>query len=95
MCFKIWAAGGVRSCLGWRFAYVISGLSLRILIACISAFSIIEMQVIAATLLENFEFSLPPQTLETSITRKPLVLMVPMVEGRQYPWMGLKVRCLE
>jgi hypothetical protein len=56
---------------------------------------IIEMQVIAATLLENFEFSLPPQTSETQITRKPLVLMVPMVEGRQYPWMGLRVRCLD
>ena len=66
-----------------------------IAIALISAFSIIEMQVLAATLLENFEFSLPPQTPETHITRKPLVLMVPMVEGSQYPWMGLKVRCLD
>ncbi|KAF8274825.1 cytochrome P450 [Lactarius quietus] len=56
---------------------------------------IIEMQVIAATLLENFEFSLPPQTAETYITRKPLVLMVPMVKGLQYPWMGLKVRCVD
>jgi len=60
-----------------------------------SVLRIIEMQVIAATLLENFEFSLPPQTPETYITRKPLVLMVPMVEGRQYPWMGLRVRCLD
>ena len=64
-------------------------------IALISAFSIIEMQVIAATLLENFEFGLPPQTPETHIIRKPLVLMVPMAEGRQYPWMGLRVRCLD
>lgn len=61
----------------------------------ISAFSIIEMLAIAATLLENFEFSLPPQTSETRITRKPLVLMVPMTESRMYPWMGLKVRCLD
>jgi hypothetical protein len=53
------------------------------------------MQAIAATLLENFEFGLPPQTQETRITRKPLVLMVPMVESRMYPWMGLKVRCLD
>ena len=59
------------------------------------SFSLFEMQAIAATLLENFEFSLPPQTPETRITRKPLVLMVPMVEGREYPWMGLKVRCLD
>jgi hypothetical protein len=60
-----------------------------------SVLRIIEMQVIAATLIENFEFNLPPQTPETHITRKPLVLMVPMVEGRQYPWMGLRVRCLD
>jgi hypothetical protein len=53
-----------------------------------SVLRIIEMQVIAAILLENFEFSLPPQTPGTHITRKPLVLKVPMVEGRQYPWMG-------
>ena len=64
-------------------------------IGLISALSIIEMQVLAATLLENFEFTLPPQTPETHIIRKPLVLMVPMVEGGQYPWMGLKVRCLD
>ncbi|KAH9173547.1 hypothetical protein EDB89DRAFT_1905244 [Lactarius sanguifluus] len=73
-CIRI--PGGVRGCLGWRFA-------------------VIEMQVIPATLLENFEFSLPPQTAQTHIIRKPLVLMVPMVEGIQYPWMGLKVRRLK
>ena len=62
----------------------------------ISAFiSIIEMLAIAAILLENFEFSLPPQTPGTRITRKPLVLMVPMAESHMYPWMGLKVRCLD
>lgn len=60
----------------------------------ILSFSVIEMQVIAATLLENFEFSLPTQTAQTYITRKPLTLMVPMVEGFQYPWMGLKIRCI-
>jgi len=53
------------------------------------------MHAIAATLLENFEFSLPPQTPETRIARKPLVLMVPMVQGRESPWMGLKVKCLD
>jgi hypothetical protein len=62
----------------------------------ISAFnSVIEMLAISAILLENFEFSLPPQTPETRITRKPLVLMVPMTEGHVSPWMGLKVRCLD
>jgi hypothetical protein len=61
------------------------------------SFSIVEMQVIATTwtLLENFEFTLPLQTAQIYITRKPLVLMVPMVEDIQYPWMGLKVRCVD
>jgi hypothetical protein len=80
--------------LGWRFAYVIP-IYLSNAVALMSAFSMIEMQAIAATLLENFEFSLPPQTSETRIIRNPLVLMVPMVEGHMYPWMGLKVRCLD
>ena len=57
--------------------------------------SVIEMLAIAAILLENFEFSLPPQTPETRITRRPLVLMVPMTESHIGPWMGLKVRCLD
>lgn len=87
-------AGGVRGCLGWRFAYVIP-IYLSNAITLNSAFSMMEMQAIAATLLENFDFSLPPQTSETHIIRKPLVLMVPMVESRMYPWMGLKVRCLD
>jgi len=82
------------SWLPWLALCVCRCLYLR-MPSLISAFSIIEMQVLAATLLENFEFSLPPQTPETHITRKPLVLMVPMVEGSQYPWMGLKVRCLD
>jgi hypothetical protein len=90
---SVYTAGGVRGCLGWRFAYVtchpICTASL------ILSVSIIEMQAIAATLLENFDFSLPPQTAKTFITRKPLVLMVPMVEGNEYPWMGLKVRCVD
>jgi hypothetical protein len=58
-------------------------------------FRIIGMQAIAAALLEIFEFSLPPQTAETCITRKPLMLMVPIVEGSVYPWMGLKVKCVD
>lgn len=61
----------------------------------ISDFSIIEMLAIAAILLENFEFSLPPQTPETRVVRKPLVLMVPMAESHMFPWMGLKVKCLD
>ena len=61
----------------------------------ILSFSIIEMQLIAATLIDNFEFSLPAQTAQTYITRKPLVLMVPMMEDLQFLYMGLKVRCVD
>jgi hypothetical protein len=56
---------------------------------------ILEMQVIIVTLLENFEFSLPPQTEKTRIYRKPNALMVPSVEGRQGAWLGLVVKSLE
>ena len=92
---RVYTAGGVRGCLGWRFAYVTLLVVPIGTVPLTLSVSIIEMQAIAATLLENFEFSLPPQTAKTIITRKPLVLMVPMVEGIQYPWMGLKVRCLD
>ncbi|KAH9035922.1 cytochrome P450 [Lactarius pseudohatsudake] len=44
-------------------------------------FAVLEMQTIIVTLLENFEFSLPPQTEKTRIYRKPVSgLMTPMVE---------------
>jgi len=50
------------------------------------------MQVIIITLLENFEFSFPPQT--EKIYRKPGVVMSPSVEGRQGAWIGLVVKSL-
>ncbi|KZV71385.1 cytochrome P450 [Peniophora sp. CONT] len=62
--------------------------------ACIGwRFSVIEMQAIAATLIENFEFGLPPQTKENIIQGKPNVgVMAPMAEGHPGVWMGLKVK---
>lgn len=50
------------------------------------------MQAIAATLIENFEFGLPPQTEENIIKRKPSGTMVPMTDSRPGIWMGLKVK---
>ena len=50
------------------------------------------MQAIAATLLESFEFSLPPQIDENIIRRKPSNLMAPMADGHEGVWMGLKVK---
>jgi len=58
-------------------------------------FAVIEMQIIAVALLENFEFSLPPQNEKTRIYRKPSRMMVPMVEGDPGAWMGLVIKSVE
>ncbi|VDB99464.1 unnamed protein product [Peniophora sp. CBMAI 1063] len=55
-------------------------------------FAVIEMQAIAATLIENFEFALPPQTKENVVRRKPTGIMAPMADGHPGAWMGLKVK---
>ncbi|KAI9449724.1 cytochrome P450, partial [Lactarius psammicola] len=74
-------AGGSSGCIGWRFAV------LR---------TILEMWTIIVTLIENFEFSVPPQIETTRIYRKPIgTMMAPMVEGRPGAWMGLVLKSLE
>jgi hypothetical protein len=50
------------------------------------------MQTIATMLIENFEFSLPPQNEKTRIHRKPGSLMVPMADPELGIWMGLIVK---
>ncbi|THH20553.1 hypothetical protein EW146_g851 [Bondarzewia mesenterica] len=63
--------------------------------ACIGwRFTVIELQAILANLLENFEFSLPPDADKRPIKRMPTLVMAPMAEGRQGSWMGLKVKTL-
>jgi hypothetical protein len=56
---------------------------------------VLEMEILIVTLVENFEFSLPPQTEKTRIYRKPIGMMVPRVEGQQGAWMGLGIKSLE
>jgi len=56
---------------------------------------VIEMSVIATTLLENFEFSLPPQNKKTRIYRKPSAIMSPMTDGQPGAWMGLVIKALK
>jgi hypothetical protein len=53
------------------------------------------MQVIATTLIENFEFSLPPQNEKNRIYRKPTGLMMPMAEAGLGAWMGLVVKSVD
>lgn len=53
------------------------------------------MQIIIVTLVENFEFSLPPQTEKTRIRRRRIGMMAPVVEGRQGAWMSLGIKSLE
>lgn len=61
--------------------------------ACLGwRFAVIEMQTIAATLLENFEFELPPQTAGNVIKRRPTAVMAPMADGHPGIWMGLRVK---
>ncbi|KAI0263454.1 cytochrome P450 [Gloeopeniophorella convolvens] len=57
-------------------------------------FSVLEMQVIATSLLENFEISLPPQNEQTRVFRKPGGTMAPMMNGVEGAWMGLVIKPL-
>jgi len=58
-------------------------------------FAVIEMQIILVTLLEKFEFSLPPQNEKTRIYRKPSSLMSPMAKGSPGGWMGLVIKSVD
>lgn len=96
--FLFLLAGGVRSCIGWRFAYVVffyrySFQSIRLIPTML--YRVLEMQLIAVTLIEKFEFSLPPQSEKTRIYRKPVGLMLPMTEGEAGAWMGLVVKLVD
>ncbi|VDB83977.1 unnamed protein product [Peniophora sp. CBMAI 1063] len=55
-------------------------------------FAIIEIQAIAATLIENYEFALPPQTKENAVRRMPTVIMAPATDAHPEGWLGLKVK---
>ncbi|KAI0263457.1 cytochrome P450 [Gloeopeniophorella convolvens] len=55
-------------------------------------FAVIEVQVVAYTLLENFEFSLPSEGEKQRIQRKPSLFMVPMREGANEVGMDLVVK---
>ena len=71
----------VRASLGSlrKYAYAFQSL---IDVAC----SVLEMQIIILTLLENFEISLPPQNKNTKI------IMLPIAEGEKGIWMGLRIK---
>jgi hypothetical protein len=58
-------------------------------------FSVLELLVFIMTLLENFEFSIPPQYEKTRIYRKPSLIMNPMIENQPGAWMGLTVKALK
>ena len=54
--------------------------------------SVYEMQAIAATLIESFEFALPPQTEDNLVRRRPSLIMAPIAVGHPGIWMGLMVK---
>ncbi|EEB97527.1 hypothetical protein MPER_03131 [Moniliophthora perniciosa FA553] len=53
-------SGGVRSCIGWKFA-------------------VLEMQAFLVELIDNFEFSLAPESHK--IRRESCLIMQPTIEG--------------
>ncbi|KAI9446037.1 cytochrome P450 [Lactarius indigo] len=57
-------------------------------------FAVLEMQTIILALVENFEFSLPPQNEKTKVYRRPSHVMLPMREGQNGTWMGLHIKPL-
>ncbi|KAH8995441.1 cytochrome P450 [Lactarius akahatsu] len=57
-------------------------------------FAVLEMQIIILALVENFEFSLPPQSEKTKIYRRPSRFMLPVPEGQEETWMGLHIKSL-
>jgi len=50
------------------------------------------MQATLVDLLENFEFSLPPDSDRRKIYRKPASVMVPMTDDYPGAYLGLQVK---
>ena len=57
--------------------------------------SVLELLIMIMTLLQNFEFSIPPEHERTRIYRKPSSIMYPMTENEPGAWMGLAVKALK
>ena len=54
--------------------------------------SVIELQAILASVLEKFEFAMPPDADKHPVCRKPTLVMTPIVEGHRGTWLGLTVK---
>ncbi|ETW76268.1 hypothetical protein HETIRDRAFT_461179 [Heterobasidion irregulare TC 32-1] len=57
-------------------------------------FSVIELQSILMNLLESFELTMPPDSDNNPILRKPAQGMAPIIEGHSGPALGLKIKIL-
>ena len=77
------------SCSDHLCAYVIHMVMLSI------SHSVIEMQAMLANLLENFEFSLPPECDRKKIYRRPTTFMMPMTDDFPGAYMGLKIKSVK
>jgi hypothetical protein len=53
---------------------------------------VLQMQIMIVTLLEKYDFFLPPHDERTRVFRKPSHVMMPMAEGHRGAWMGLHVK---
>ena len=76
-----------------RLAICVSALcSVLLLLQVDTVCRVLEMQIIILTLLENFEFSLPPQNEKTKIRHRPCQIMLPQADGEKGVWMGLHIK---
>lgn len=55
-------------------------------------FAVIELQAILASVLEKFEFAMPPDADKHPVCRKPTLVMTPIVDGHRGTWLGLSVK---
>ena len=54
--------------------------------------SVIELQAILASVLEKFEFAMPPDADKHPVCRKPTLVMTPIVDGHRGTWLGLTIK---
>ncbi|CAK5281924.1 unnamed protein product [Mycena citricolor] len=74
-------AGGLRTCIGWRFAYCISFCLDALIQTHAPIRSVLELHAFLIELVGTFDFSLTPEAMR--IRREACVVMAPTVEGQR------------
>ena len=77
--YRLTFAGGIRGCIGWRFAYVIFTLYPHMQSPQRNVYSVFEIQAFVVTLVSQIEFGLSDDC--SKIRRELCAVMVPTIEG--------------